>query len=506
MSAAGIFAPDLLRGQVALVTGGGTGIGLGIASCLAASGAVVVLASRKPEHLGPAAESLRAGGARVSAIPTNVREPESVRSTVERVVEEHGRLDLLVNNAAGNFYAPSASLSPNAWRAVVETDLYGTFYGCQAAYPVMKRQGGGRIVSISMTLHYRGWPQMAHATAAKAGVDALTRTLALEWAADGIRVNAVAPGPIPTEGVRKAFTPPGGGSDVPAMDEYAARAIPLRRWGTPEDIGWMVTYLASPGGRLDHRGHLRGGRGLLAHPDRDLRRGRCSWDTTAWRSRSSGRSPKCRSARSSSRCSSRMCCGAASSCSAGSRCASIPPPARWRRWSSCTIRSRTAWWDRSPGRCAAGALYYSWPTRDTSRHWQAALLVAGAAASHWFLDAIVHFPDLPLGGDGSPQIGFGLWSNLPLTIALELLVLGVGVAVYVIRRSHRHPARPGRLIGLVLLLLALYAASVVGPPPPSETAIAVTDLVGLLALAALAGWVDRRATPEELAAAGLPQR
>src|SRR4029079_783065 len=213
VSAAGIFAPDLLRGRVALVPGGGTGIGLGIASCLDASGAAVVLASRKPEHLEPAAESLRAGGARVSAIPTNVREPESVRSTVERVVEEHGRLDLLVNNAAGNFYAPSASLSPNAWRAVVETDLYGTFYGCQAAYPVMKRQGGGRIVSISMTLHYRGWPQMAHATAAKAGVDALTRTLALEWAADGIRVNAVAPGPIPTEGVRKAFTPPGGGSD-----------------------------------------------------------------------------------------------------------------------------------------------------------------------------------------------------------------------------------------------------------------------------------------------------
>ena len=155
---------------------------------------------------------------------------------------------------------------------------------------------------------------------------------------------------------------------------------------------------------------------------------------------------------------------------------------------------------------AAGALYYSWPTRDTSRHWQATLLVAGAAASHWFLDAIVHFPDLPLGGDGSPQIGFGLWGNLPLTIALELLVLSLGVAVYVIRRSHRHPVRTGRLIGLVLLLLALYAASLVGPPPPSETAIAVTDLVGLLALAALAGWVDRRAAPGELATAGLPPR
>jgi hypothetical protein len=149
---------------------------------------------------------------------------------------------------------------------------------------------------------------------------------------------------------------------------------------------------------------------------------------------------------------------------------------------------------------AAGVVYYSWPTRDTSRHWQAALLVAVAAASHWFLDAIVHFPDLPLAGDGSPQIGFGVWANLPLTIALELLVFGAGIAIYVIRRSHRHPARLGPLIGLVLLLLALYGASMAGPPPPSETAIAVTDVVGLLALAALAGWVDRRAEPAEPAA------
>ncbi len=244
-----VFRPGLLAGQVALVTGGGTGIGFGIASCLAAAGASVALASRRPEHLEPAAERLRAGGARAIAVEANVREPESVARMVERVAGELGRLDLLVNNAAGNFYAPSATLSPNAWRAVVETDLYGTFHCCQAAYPVMKAQGGGRIVSISMTLHYRGWPLMAHATAAKAGVDALTRTLALEWAPDHITVNAVAPGPIPTEGVKKAFTPPGGqGADVPAMDEYVARAIPLARWGTPEDIGHMVTYLASPAG------------------------------------------------------------------------------------------------------------------------------------------------------------------------------------------------------------------------------------------------------------------
>lgn len=244
-----VFRPDLLRGRVALVTGGGTGIGFGITAALAAAGAEVAIASRKPEHLESAAERLRSSGAKVSTVEVNVREPESVARMIGQVEEKHGRLDILVNNAAGNFYAPSATLSSNAWRAVVETDLYGTFYCCQAAYPLLKTHGGGRIISISMTLHYRGWPLMAHATAAKAGVDALTRTLALEWAKDKITVNAVAPGPIPTEGVRKAFTPPG--SDAPdlfGMEKYAAESIPLGRWGTPEDIGQTVTFLASPAG------------------------------------------------------------------------------------------------------------------------------------------------------------------------------------------------------------------------------------------------------------------
>jgi peroxisomal 2,4-dienoyl-CoA reductase len=244
-----IFRPDLLAGRVALVTGGGTGIGLGIASSLAGAGATVAIASRKPEHLEPAAATLRAGGARVTTVETNVREADAVARMVEQVTAEHGRIDILVNNAAGNFYAPSATLSANAWRAVVETDLYGSFYCAQAVYPVMKAQGGGRIVSISMTLHYRGWPQMAHATAAKAGVDALTRTLALEWAPDRITVNAVAPGPIPTDGVKRAFTPPDGRApDVFRMDQYVDETIPLGRWGTPEDIGRMVTFLAGPGG------------------------------------------------------------------------------------------------------------------------------------------------------------------------------------------------------------------------------------------------------------------
>jgi peroxisomal 2,4-dienoyl-CoA reductase len=250
-----VFRDDLLTGHVALVTGGGTGIGLGISTLLARLGAHVVIASRKPEHLDGALDSIRAAGGAASAMALDVREQARVQEVFAEIDRTHGRLDVLVNNAAGNFYAPSASLSPNAWRSVIEIDLYGTFFCAQAAYTIMARQGGGRIVSTSMTLHYRGWPMMAHATAAKAGVDALTRTLAMEWAPQRITVNAIAPGPIPTEGVRKAFTPPAD-SQVPdvfaateqRMAAYARSAIPLGRWGTPHDIAQMVAFLASPAG------------------------------------------------------------------------------------------------------------------------------------------------------------------------------------------------------------------------------------------------------------------
>ena len=248
-----IFRPGLLEGQVALITGGATGIGYGIAELVSGLGAHVVLASRKRDRLDPAVEKLTAAGGSASAETLDVRDPEAVQAVVGRVASERGRLDLLVNNAAGNFYAASETLSANAWKSVVEIDLYGTFFCSQAAAAVMRPQGGGRIINISMTLHYRGWPQMAHATAAKAGVDALTKTLAVEWAPAGIRVNAIAPGPIPTEGVRKAFTPPPG-SGVPdvfidrAMDQYAKKAIPLGRWGAPADIANAVAFLASPAG------------------------------------------------------------------------------------------------------------------------------------------------------------------------------------------------------------------------------------------------------------------
>ena len=248
-----VFAPGLFHGKVALITGGGSGIGRGIADLLASLGAHVVLASRKLERVETAAAEICAAGGSASGIAVDVREPEKVQEMVVAVKAAQGRIDLLVNNAAGNFYAPSESLSANAWKSGIEIDLYGTFYCSQAVLPVMREGGGGSIVNISMTLPYRGWPLMAHATAAKAGIDALTRTLALEWAKDKIRINAVAPGPIPTEGVRKAFTPPPSADGVPdvfamekAMESYALKKIPLQRWGSPADVANMVAFLASP--------------------------------------------------------------------------------------------------------------------------------------------------------------------------------------------------------------------------------------------------------------------
>ena len=248
-----VFRSGLFDGQIALITGGGTGIGFGIAQLLAGLGATVVIASRNQAHLEPAVEQLRAAGDKAESLTLDVRDADAVKTAVRSVADRLGRIDVLVNNAAGNFYVPSESMSANAWRSVIEIDLSGTFFCSQAVMPVMRDHGGGRIVNVSMTLHYRGWPLMAHATAAKAGIDALTRTLALEWARYGIRVNAVAPGPIPTEGVKKAFAaPPDAAQDVfsaeRAMEEYARRSIPLARMGSPRDIANMVAFLASPAG------------------------------------------------------------------------------------------------------------------------------------------------------------------------------------------------------------------------------------------------------------------
>lgn len=145
----------------------------------------------------------------------------------------------------------------------------------------------------------------------------------------------------------------------------------------------------------------------------------------------------------------------------------------------------------------AAAFYYSWPTRDITRHRQAAVVVGLAAFSHYPLDVLVHVRDLPLAGNDSPNLGLGLWNNLTATVIAELLVLGIGVAVYAGLRSQRRPVRFGRLAVLVVILIATYLASLYGPLPPNMATVAVSDVVFILAIAAVAAWADRRARPQQ---------
>jgi hypothetical protein len=148
----------------------------------------------------------------------------------------------------------------------------------------------------------------------------------------------------------------------------------------------------------------------------------------------------------------------------------------------------------------AAACYYSWPTRDTTHHWQAAAVVGVAVLSHYLLDVLVHLPDLPVIGNDSPKLGLGLWNHPVATMVAELFVFGLGLALYLALRSKRHPVRAGRLAVLVIVLLGTYFASVYGPLPPSMTAVAVSDIVFILLAAALAAWADRRTLPGELEA------
>jgi 2,4-dienoyl-CoA reductase [(3E)-enoyl-CoA-producing], peroxisomal len=240
MSDASIFRDDVLAGRVAVVTGGGTGICRGIARAYLAHGARVCITSRKQEVLDEAAAELAAStGGEVLAVAADVRDPAQVQAVIDRTVERFGRLDTLVNGAAGNFLAPAAALSPNAFKTVVEIDLVGSFHASRAAFPALSEAGDGLILNISATLQYHGTPLQLHASAAKAGVDAMTRNLAVEWGQFGVRVCAIAPGPIgDTEGMRRLA--PG------ETAERMTRGIPLGRFGRIDEIASMAVYLRSP--------------------------------------------------------------------------------------------------------------------------------------------------------------------------------------------------------------------------------------------------------------------
>lgn len=231
------FQPDLLKGKTALITGGGTGICRGIALGLAAHGCDIAITSRERSHLEATATEIETLGRRSFAVAADVRDPAAVESAVGQTVDELGRLDILVNGAAGNFLCLAEDLSPNGFGAVVDIDLKGTFHMSKAALPHLKASRGV-VLNISATLHYLGTVAQLHVSAAKAGVDALTRVLAVEWGQYGIRVNGIAPGPIAdTEGVKRLLV-------GPARDQVV-RETPLRRLGAIQDVSDAALFLCS---------------------------------------------------------------------------------------------------------------------------------------------------------------------------------------------------------------------------------------------------------------------
>jgi NAD(P)-dependent dehydrogenase (short-subunit alcohol dehydrogenase family) len=237
-----IFATDVLRDKVVVVTGGGTGIGRGIALGMAAHGARVVLAGRRQDPLQAVAAQIEAQGGQALAVPTDIRRTHQVDTLVRTAIDAFGRLDILVNNAAGSFLAAARHLSARGWQAVIDTTLNGTFYCSQVVGSHMIACGGGKVINITATLHYKGSPGLIAPAAAKAGVEALTKTLALEWAKFNILVNAIAPGPIYTADADHNLW------SNAAFRDLVERGVPLRRFGSPEDIAHMAIYLASPAG------------------------------------------------------------------------------------------------------------------------------------------------------------------------------------------------------------------------------------------------------------------
>ncbi|HQU71288.1 MAG TPA: SDR family oxidoreductase [Calditrichia bacterium] len=234
-----MFDSKVLQGQTALITGGGTGLGLEMGKVFARHGAAIVICSRKAENLEAGRKALESHGATVMTLQVDIRDHRAVQKMSDAIIAETGRIDILVNNAAGNFVYPAQKLPLRAWKSVIDIVLNGTFFCSQIIGQEMLKAGRGNILNIVATYAWTGGPGTVHSASAKAGVLAMTRTLAVEWAHRGIRVNAIAPGPFDTQGASSRLWP------TEAVETAVREQIPLKRFATTEEVAKAALYLVS---------------------------------------------------------------------------------------------------------------------------------------------------------------------------------------------------------------------------------------------------------------------
>jgi NAD(P)-dependent dehydrogenase (short-subunit alcohol dehydrogenase family) len=240
---ADVFGQRLLAGKHAIVTGGGSGINLAIAERFAQHGATVALIGRTKEKLDAAANQIRGSGGTASGHPADVRDYDALSAAIKAARDANGPVDVVVCGAAGNFPAPALGMSANGFKAVIDIDLLGTFNTCRAAFEHLNRPGAS-IINISAMQAFTPMPMQAHVCAAKAGVDMLTRCLAIEWGVEGVRVNSIAPGAVDdTEGMRRL-------APTPEIKKQLTRGIPLQRFATKDEIADLALFLVSDAARF----------------------------------------------------------------------------------------------------------------------------------------------------------------------------------------------------------------------------------------------------------------
>ena len=244
-----MFKNDLLENKTIIITGGGSGLGKSMATRFGELGANLVLTSRRQEVLDDAAREINnQTGSEILTVATDIRHSDQVGDMVQQAVDKFGKIDGLLNNAAGNFISPTENLSENAFRTIIDIVLVGTFNCTQAVGKAMKGSGGGTILNIVTTYAFTGSGYVVPSACAKAGVLAMTRSLAVEWAKYGIRSNAIAPGPFPTKGAWKRLVPPGLN-----IEKKMIERVPLKRFGEHEELANLASYLMA-----DESGYMNG--------------------------------------------------------------------------------------------------------------------------------------------------------------------------------------------------------------------------------------------------------